>query len=91
MSVTTIERDYRIAIPEPLRQGLKIGDELVVELNPEGRLVLVPARRIAEILDRTAGLWRSHRGEPDDGVVYVNNLRSGRRLAEQRDEGYEAD
>lgn len=91
MSVTTIERDYRIAIPEPLRQGLQIGDELVVELDTEGRLVLVPAWRVAQILDRTAGLWRSHNGEPADGVTYVNNLRQGRRLAEQRDDVYEAD
>lgn len=91
MLVTHIEPGYRVAIPEPLQQALQIGDELRVEMDETGRVVLIPTRRILDILDRTAGLWQSHDGSPVDGVVYVDSLRQGRRLAEQREDSYEGD
>lgn len=91
MLVTYIEQGYRIAVPEPLRQALHIGDELVVEMDEAGRMVLIPTRHILDILERTAGLWLSHGDAPADGVAYVNNLRQGRRLAEQRDDYHESD
>lgn len=91
MVVTHIERGYRVAIPEPFRQALQVGDELVVEMDESGRMVLIPTRRILDILDRTAGLWQDHDDLPADGVVYVDSLRQGRRLAEQREDSYESD
>lgn len=91
MLVTHIERGYRVSIPEPFRQSLQVGDELAIEMDENGRMVLIPTRRILDILDRTAGLWQSHSDSPVDGVVYVDNLRQGRRLAEQREDSYEGD
>lgn len=91
MVVTHIERGFRVAIPEPFRQALQVGDELAIEMDETGRMVLIPTRRILDILDRTAGLWQGHDDRATDGVVYVERIRQGRRLAEQREKSYEGD
>lgn len=62
MLVTHIEQGYRVSIPEPFRQSLQVGDELAIEMDDNGRMILIPTRRILDILDRTAGLWQSHQG-----------------------------
>lgn len=91
MVVTHVEQGYRITIPEPFRQRLHVGDELVIEMNDTGQMMLSPTQRILEILERTSGLWRNHNDQPADGVAYVNILRQGRRLAEQREDSHESD
>ena len=82
MLQTTIERDFRITIPEKLRRFLQIGDKLLVSIDKGGRILLIPEIRAMEILDQTAGMWAGRDDIPTDGVEYTNQLRQGRRLQE---------
>ncbi len=75
-----IEPDFRITIPEPLRDPLQVGDELLISTDPSGRIIITPEARIRAILQRTAGMWQGRQDIPDGGVEYVDNLRQGRRL-----------
>jgi bifunctional DNA-binding transcriptional regulator/antitoxin component of YhaV-PrlF toxin-antitoxin module len=80
MLQTRIESDFRITIPEPLRQPLHVGDELLITTDQAGRIILTPKAQVRLILQRTAGMWRGRQDIPADGVEYVNNLRQARRL-----------
>ena len=40
---TTIEDGYRIVLPEPLRGQFRVGAEIFIEQDPEGRLVISTA------------------------------------------------
>jgi len=77
---TVVDNDYRVTIPENLRQSLRIGDKLLVSVDQTGRIFLVPEDRALEILAQTAGMWRDRTDIPSDGVEYVNQLREGNRL-----------
>jgi bifunctional DNA-binding transcriptional regulator/antitoxin component of YhaV-PrlF toxin-antitoxin module len=75
-----IEPDFRITIPESLREPLRVGDELLVTTDQTGRIILTPKAHIRAILQRTAGMWSGRQDLPADGVEYVNEMRQGRRL-----------
>jgi bifunctional DNA-binding transcriptional regulator/antitoxin component of YhaV-PrlF toxin-antitoxin module len=80
MLYTKIENDFRITIPEEMRRSLEVGQELLVTMDKNGRLILIPETKIKEILQQTAGMWQGRDDIPADGVEYVNQLRQGRRL-----------
>lgn len=80
---TVIEPDFRVAVPEALRSEFWVGEQLIVSMDVVGRLMLMPKHRILTALEQTAGMWRDHQGVSSDGVVYVNELRQGRRLQQQ--------
>ena len=86
-----IEDGYRVSIPEPLRKSLKVGDELSIDVDQAGRIVLIPESRVREALGKTAGMWRDRQDIPADGVEYVNRLRQARRLAKQQGIADESD
>jgi bifunctional DNA-binding transcriptional regulator/antitoxin component of YhaV-PrlF toxin-antitoxin module len=73
-----IEKGFRITIPEPLRLSLREGDDLLVNVDAAGRILMMPASRALEVMERTAGMWRDRADIPVDGVAYVQSLRSGR-------------
>jgi len=77
-----VEKDFRVRLPEELRNSLQIGQELFVAIDKAGQIMLIPQSRVDEILSQTAGMWRGRRDVPADGVEYVNQLRSGRRIKE---------
>ena len=89
MNRTRIEKDYRVRIPETLQPVLHVGDELLVEVDQAGRILLIPEKRILEILAKTAGMWRGRKDIPTDGAAYVQQVRQGHRLAEQRNQANE--
>jgi AbrB family looped-hinge helix DNA binding protein len=80
---TKVDADFRVVIPEELRQTLQVGDELLISADEEGRLIIVPEARIRSILQRTAGMWRGRADIPADSVEYVNQMRQARRLHDQ--------
>lgn len=80
MNRVVIEDDFRLTVPEALRQDLQVGDELFMSVDRGGRIVLLSEKRVRAILQRTAGLWQGRSDIPDDGVEYVNQMRQGRRL-----------
>jgi bifunctional DNA-binding transcriptional regulator/antitoxin component of YhaV-PrlF toxin-antitoxin module len=77
-----VEKDYRVTIPNSLRSLLHVGDELLITVNKAGQILLIPASRVDEILEQTAGMWQGRTDVPSDGVEYVNQLRQGHRLEE---------
>jgi bifunctional DNA-binding transcriptional regulator/antitoxin component of YhaV-PrlF toxin-antitoxin module len=84
-----IEPDFRITLPEPLRDLLRVGDELLITTDQMGRIIITPKAHIRAILQRTAGMWRGRQDLPADGVEYVNQMRQGCRLHDLgiRDDG----
>jgi bifunctional DNA-binding transcriptional regulator/antitoxin component of YhaV-PrlF toxin-antitoxin module len=82
MFYTKVENDFRITIPEELRRSLEVGQELLVTIDKNGRLILIPESQIEAILQRTAGMWQGRKDIPADGVEYVNQLRQGDRLSD---------
>lgn len=82
MIYTKVEDDFRITIPEELRRSLEVGQELLVTMDKNGRLILIPESQIDAILQQTAGMWKRRTDIPADGVDYVNQLRQGQRLVD---------
>jgi bifunctional DNA-binding transcriptional regulator/antitoxin component of YhaV-PrlF toxin-antitoxin module len=82
MVYTKVEDDFRIVIPEEMRRTLEVGQELLVTMDKNGRLILIPESQIDAILQRTFGIWQGREDIPADGVEYVNQLRQGRRLSD---------
>lgn len=70
-----VEEGYRLTVPKKLRGKLRIGDQMLVNMDRSGRIVLFSEERIRATLKRTAGLWHARKDMPADGVKYVNRLR----------------
>jgi len=75
-----VEEGFRLTVPKQLRSKLRVGDQMMVDVDRSGRIVLLSEDRVRATLARTAGLWRGRKNVPTDGVKYVNRLRRGQRL-----------
>lgn len=82
MMVSKVDELFRILLPPEARAGVQVGEEYVVLPGDNGRLLLLPVSQMEQILTRTAGMWQGRDDLPDDGVAYVNQMRSGGRLAD---------
>ncbi len=90
MAVVSIEEGFRLVLPEEVRADLQVGDEVIVVRDREGRITIAPTSRRgdltpAELLERlqeTFGLWADRDDIPNDGVAYVDAIRTGTRLDE---------
>lgn len=80
MAITKISPDHSIKIPESLRQQLPPGQEVVINVDSHGRMVVTPVAQILSALRDTFGMWADRDDIPDDAVAYVNELRQGERL-----------
>ncbi len=80
MERVSIQEGFRLQVPRKMRVGLRVGDELLVTTDRAGRILLVSEKRVREVLQRTAGMWRGRKDFPSDGVDYVNKIRKSRRL-----------
>lgn len=72
-----VEAGFRLTVPKELRDKLKVGDDLLVNVDHAERIVLLSETRLRASLKRTAGLWQSRTDIPSNGVKYVNRLRRG--------------
>lgn len=75
-----VEEGFRLTVPKQLRSKLRVGDQMLVDVDRSGRIVLVSEARVRATLARTAGLWQGRTDLPRDGVKYVNRVRRGQRL-----------
>lgn len=82
MMVAKVDELFRIALPQEARAGIHVGEEYLVLPGENGRFLLLPVSQMEQILTRTAGMWQGRKDMPADGVVYVNQLREGKRLAD---------
>ncbi len=80
MNRIKIETGFRVTVPKELRTGLKVGDEVIMTADAGGRIILLSEKRIRAALAHSAGMWQGRTDVPEDGVAYVNRLRTGRRL-----------
>ncbi|MCI0475263.1 MAG: hypothetical protein L0Y55_03380 [Anaerolineales bacterium] len=76
-----VEEGFRLTVPKQLRSKLKVGDQILVDVDRSGRIVLLSEERVRATLARTAGLWRGRQDIPADGIKYVKRLRRGQRLS----------
>ncbi len=79
MSVVTIGPRYTVKIPESLRARLRVGQQMTVTMDEQGRLILTPVDQALAVLQSTFGIW-AERPEIPDGVTYVDQIRHGHRL-----------
>ena len=82
MTTVQIEENYRVPLPEFLRGTLQVGDQVAVTQDAEGRIVIMSASQIFDILQETFGMWADRSDMPKDGIAYVNQIRQGDRLDE---------
>ncbi len=75
-----VEEGFRLTVPKELQGKLRVGDKMLVDVDRDGRIVLLSEDRVRATLARTAGLWRGRKDLPANGVKYVNRLRRGQRL-----------
>lgn len=90
MAVIRIENGFRVTLPESVRNGLCVGDELMAHRDEFGQIILTPRSTIQEALGTTFGMWADRTDIPKDGVEYVNQIRSGERFDEIRKRLHEA-
>lgn len=80
MTITRIQADYSLYIPEPFRQQFTPDQPVVISLDAEGRLIILSLSQLQERLLETFGMWADQTDTPTDGVVYVDQLRQQDRL-----------
>ena len=82
MITTRVNRDYTVNIPGKFRSGLRVGQEVAISQDAQGRLILTPIEKVRAILDKTFGMWADHDYIPHSGIEYVDQIRRGLRLDE---------
>ena len=80
MVITKISQEYDVHIPDEFHQTLRAGQEVAVNVDAQGRLVITPIDQIRETLMESFGLWANRADLPADSVEHVNELRRGQRL-----------
>lgn len=83
MVTVTISPQYTVKIPEHFRAQLRVGQQVAVNVDAQGRLVLTPIEQVRAILDETFGIWAGRDDIPKSGVKYMDKLRRGHRLKDQ--------
>ncbi len=84
MVTVRISPQYTVKIPEYFRSQLRVGQQVAVSVDAQGRLVLTPIEQAHAILDETFGMWAGRDDIPKSGVKYMDKIRRGHRLKDQR-------
>ena len=84
MATVTIGPQYTVKIPENFRSQLRVGQKVALNLDEQGRLVLTPIEQARAILEETFGMWAGRSDVPKSGPRYVDKIRRGHRLKDQR-------
>ena len=53
-------------------------------MDAQGRLVLTPLEQARSILDETFGMWADRTDIPKSGIKYMDKIRHGHRLKDQK-------
>ena len=80
MITVHIRSDYTFRIPSKFRSRLHAGQEVAVNVDAQGRLIITPIEQMNALLQETFGMWADRKDIPTDGVEYVDYIRRGRRL-----------
>ena len=80
MVTVTISSQYTVRIPEDFRARLRVGQQVAISLDAQGRLILTPIEQARAILDQTFGMWKGRTDIPKSGIKYMDKIRRGHRL-----------
>jgi hypothetical protein len=80
MIVVRVSPEYTLNIPDRYRQLLRIGQEVALSTDAQGRLLITPIETIRATLMETFGMWKDRTDLPRDGVEYMDQIRRGERL-----------
>jgi hypothetical protein len=84
MVTVQIGPQYTVKIPELFRSQLRVGQRMAISVDAQGRLVLTPLEQARAILDETFGMWAGRADIPKSGIKYMDKVRRGHRLQDQR-------
>ena len=82
MVTVTVSSHYTVRIPEHFRSKLRVGQQVAISVDAQGRLILTPIEQTREILDETFGIWADRTDIPKGGIKYMDKIRRGHRLKE---------
>lgn len=91
MVVTRISPKYMLQIPEEFRKALPAGQEVVISVDRQGRIVITPVEKVHAALAESFGIWADRTDLPDDAIDYVREIRKGYRVDNVRADTDEAD
>jgi bifunctional DNA-binding transcriptional regulator/antitoxin component of YhaV-PrlF toxin-antitoxin module len=77
MVVTRISSKYTLQIPDEFRKALPAGEEVVITVDKQARMVVTPVEKIREALAASFGMWADRTDLPDDALKYVREIRKG--------------
>jgi hypothetical protein len=75
-----IEDGYRVVLPPEVQSLVHVGASVWVTVDQAGRIILTPEGQAQAALLETFGMWADRDDIPTDGVIYMNQVRLGRRL-----------
>ena len=84
MITVQIGPQYTVKIPEFFRAQLHVGQRMAISVDAQGRLVLTPLEQARTILDETFGMWAGRDDIPKSRIKYMDKVRRGDRLKDQR-------
>lgn len=84
MAKVTIEDGFKITLPEKARKLFHEGDEVIVTRNADGHFVILTLQQLQEKLEESFGMWADRTDIPKDGVEFVNEIRRGYLVNEDR-------
>jgi bifunctional DNA-binding transcriptional regulator/antitoxin component of YhaV-PrlF toxin-antitoxin module len=80
MDTVTVSSQYTVKIPEHFRSKLRVGQQMAISVDAQGRLILTPLEQAHKILDETFGIWADRTDIPKSGIKYMDQMRRGHRL-----------
>ncbi len=84
MAIVTVQQDFQIVLPEKVRKTFHEGDEIVITRNADGHFVLLTPQQFQDMLNESFGIWADRTDIPADGVAFVNEIRRGYLVNEDR-------
>lgn len=84
MVTVQISPQYTVKIPEYFRSQLRVGQRVAISVDAQGRLLLTPLEQAHTILDESFGMWAGRTDVPKSGIRYMDKIRRGHRLKDQR-------
>lgn len=84
MATVTVEKGFQIVLPEKVRETFGEGDEIVITRNADGHFVLLTPQQFRDLLNESFGMWADRTDIPANGVAFVNEIRRGYLVNEDR-------
>lgn len=91
MAVSRISSKHTLQIPDEFRKTLPAGQEVVITVDEQGRMVVTPVEKIRATLAESFGMWADRTDLPDDALRYVREIRKGYRVDTARADKDETD